>query len=660
MHLSSHDAGHPVPPDAARVIEELRTRLDTYDLALQAGGIGAWEWDARTDRIRWSHHLEELVGLAPGTFDGRYGTFLSHVHPEDVDEVSRAITRAMTGEAAYDVEFRVIRPLDEQVRWMHATAVVLRGPGGRVERIVGNQVDVTDRKAAELQLRETADLLEYVLDTSPIVLFAGRLHGEEFVPDYVSSNSERVQGWSPEAFLSSSLRWTELLHPDDVDHVMAANRRALSDGQSEWATRLLQPDGQYGSYRTVLRVNRDASGAASYVGCTLDVTESHRMEQQLQQAQKMEAVGQLAGGVAHDFNNLLLVISGYAEVARAASAPGCGADKALGEVERAARQATSLVQQLLTFSRRHESEEVTVDIAETVHGLRDLLDTTAGERIRLAVSVIGDGVRVRLGQGQLEQVLLNLVVNARDAMPRGGDLTIAVDPVDVDDAVGRFPTLTAGTYARIVVSDTGEGMTPETKARAIEPFFTTKPVGLGTGLGLSTVYGIVSTAGGAMALHSIPNQGTSVELYLPRQVEVDPPDSLVAAPAPQQANSAENGRRRLLLVEDQPQVRALLSTSLERLGYAVLTAVDGADALSIVEREQPELDLVITDVVMPELNGFELAERLGSIAPELGVLFMSGYADTGEDDPRASGRGFLQKPFSIAELSTEVERILTG
>jgi two-component system, cell cycle sensor histidine kinase and response regulator CckA len=303
---------------------------------------------------------------------------------------------------------------------------------------------------------------------------------------------------------------------------------------------------------------------------------------------------------------------------------------------------------------------VTVDIAETVHGLRDLLDTTAGERIRLAVSVIGDGVRVRLGQGQLEQVLLNLVVNARDAMPRGGDLTIAVDPVDVDDAVGRFPTLTAGTYARIVVSDTGEGMTPETKARAIEPFFTTKPVGLGTGLGLSTVYGIVSTAGGAMALHSIPNQGTSVELYLPRQVEVDPPDSLVAAPAPQQANSAENGRRRLLLVEDQPQVRALLSTSLERLGYAVLTAVDGADALSIVEREQPELDLVITDVVMPELNGFELAERLGSIAPELGVLFMSGYADTGEDDPRASGRGFLQKPFSIAELSTEVERILTG
>jgi two-component system, cell cycle sensor histidine kinase and response regulator CckA len=651
MAGDSSDPGPSVP--AARVIAELQARLDSYELALQVGGIGAWEWRIAGDGIRWSRHLEELMGLAAGSFDGRYETFLSYVHPDDADEVAVTIQRALDGERPYDFEFRIIRSDDGRVRWMHTTAAVIRDAAGRPERIVGNQVDITDWKTAELQLRETTDLLEYVLDTSPIVVFAGTVEDGEFIPDYVSGNSERVQGWSADAFLSSSMRWTELLHPDDVGRVIAANHRALEHGQSEWETRLLQPDGRYGSYRTVLRVNTDADGPVSYVGCTLDVTESHRMQEQLQQAQKMEAIGQLAGGVAHDFNNLLLVISGYAEVARSRSAPGGAADLAMGEVERATRQATSLVQQLLTFSRRQELEEVTVDVADTVLGMKDLLATTAGEQVHLEVVIEADAVCVRLGQGQLEQMILNLVVNARDAMPTGGDLTIAVAPVELDGSASTSTTLPAGSYVRVACSDTGEGMTSEIRARAFEPFFTTKPVGSGTGLGLATVYGIVSKAGGGMALGSDPGAGTTVELYLPRHVEMEGRAELATTEA---ASRARGGL--LLLVEDQPQVRALLTTSLERLGYDVLSAKDGADALSLVEGEQPDLDLVITDVVMPGMDGLELADRLRVASPDLDVLFMSGYADTSDDRHRTYGRGFLQKPFSIHELSAEVGRIL--
>ncbi|HEX5761332.1 MAG TPA: response regulator [Thermoanaerobaculia bacterium] len=385
--------------------------------------------------------------------------------------------------------------------------------------------------------------------------------------------------------------------------------------------------------------------------------ESELLDEQLRQTQKMEAVGRLAGGVAHDFNNLLTVILGYGSSAAARVAHDPEAAKELEEVLLAARRAAALTRQLLSFSRRQVLQPRLLDPNELVRGVERLLRRLLGEQVELQVELAPGVGRVLADPDQIEQVLLNLAVNGREAMPEGGRLTIETADVELDAvAAARQGGLESGRYVQIAVADTGVGIDPEARRRLFEPFFTTKEPGQGAGLGLASSYGIVRQSGGCILVYSEPGQGARFKIYLPRAGNAaTPPPREAAAPRPP-------AQATVLLVEDDSALRRLARTVLEGKGYRVLEADSSDSALSLAAARAGEIDLLLTDVVMPGLSGPDLARRLRATRPALPVLLMSGYFDDAvEQDGLAEfGTAFLQKPFNAAGLTSKVREVLNG
>ncbi|HKT88622.1 MAG TPA: PAS domain S-box protein [Candidatus Sulfotelmatobacter sp.] len=386
-----------------------------------------------------------------------------------------------------------------------------------------------------------------------------------------------------------------------------------------------------------------------------DVTDRRILEDQFRQAQKMEAVGRLAGGVAHDFNNLLMVISGYAEVILA----NLPCEHPLHEkgraIQQAADRATTLTRQLLAFSRKQLLELKIVDVNAIVQDMERLLRPLIGENVEFITALAPEAAHTRADSGQLEQVLMNLVVNAKDAMPGGGKLTIQTQNILMDESHRRGQQfIRPGRYVMLSVSDTGTGMDKETQSRIFEPFFTTKEKGKGTGLGLSTVYGIVKQSGGYVMVQSEVGQGTSFQIYLP-QVEGDVETN--AAPAP---DAASGGSETILLVEDEESVRQLVRDTLSAKGYKVLEADSGEAGLAAADAHKGKIDLVISDVVMPGMSGRDLVKNLSKTRPETRVLYLSGYTEDAivSDGSIESGTAFLQKPFSLLSLSRKVREVL--
>jgi signal transduction histidine kinase/ActR/RegA family two-component response regulator len=391
-----------------------------------------------------------------------------------------------------------------------------------------------------------------------------------------------------------------------------------------------------------------------------EIVERHRAELalrqsegQLRQAQKLEAIGRLAGGIAHDFNNLLTAIMGYGQLARARPTD---VGPHLDEVLRAAERAASLTRQLLAFSRQQVLEPKVLDLNAVITGLDKLLRRLIGEDIDLVTApALGLG-RVKADPGQIEQVIMNLVVNARDAMPAGGNLTIETANVELDEeaAVTRLE-VRPGPYVMVAVSDTGSGMTPEVKARIFEPFFTTKEIGKGTGLGLSTVHGIVKQSEGHIEVYSELGHGTTFKVYLPRVEE-----STEHRPGAIATGGRLEGVETVLVVEDEEAIRRVIGVALRLYGYTVLEAMDGSQAIDIFEGGDPPIDLLITDVVMPLMSGPELALRVAHALPHLKVLFVSGYTDRAliHQGLRQPGTAFLQKPFTPERLARKVREVL--
>jgi two-component system cell cycle sensor histidine kinase/response regulator CckA len=396
-------------------------------------------------------------------------------------------------------------------------------------------------------------------------------------------------------------------------------------------------------------------GRSAQLAVLIDVTGRGEMEEQLRQAQKMEAVGMLAGGVAHDFNNLLTIINGYTQLILNNLKPGDKNRHSAEQVMKAGERAAALTNQLLAFSRRQVLQLKVLDLNQAVASLGTMLQRLIGEDIDLRLELRPDLGRVSADPGQLEQVLMNLVINARDAMPQGGTLTIETANVHLDDSyAGRHLAVKPGSYILLAVSDTGLGMDEATKQRLFEPFFTTKPPGKGTGLGLSTVFGIVKQSGGSVEVYSEPGSGSSVKVYFPR---VDQP-----VPVEEEARKrqAPRGTETILLVEDDEMVRNLVRETLEREGYKVMGAADPLEAQRIAEGYRGKMQLLITDVVMPRLNGKELAKALVERRPELKVLYMSGYTDSAIVNSGILQKevAFLQKPFTPAALTAKVRDVL--
>ena len=439
-------------------------------------------------------------------------------------------------------------------------------------------------------------------------------------------------------------------HKEIISALVAAGQ--LRGVEAQWHRR----DGKIITVRVSGRTLQEGGNTLGFEMIVEDITERRLLEEQLRQAQKMEAVGQLAGGIAHDFNNLLTIIKGNTQLLLEKLHEVDSRRNGVEQIQKAADRAATLIYQLLAFSRKQVVEFKVIDLNSVIATAVQLLRRLMSEQIELRILSVPDLGRVRADAGQIEQVILNLALNARDAMPDGGLLTIQTDNVDLEEPFeSRHFNILPGSYVMLAVSDTGQGMDAETLAHIFEPFFTTKPVGKGTGLGLSTVYGIVNQSNGAVAVQSEPGSGSTFRIYLPR---VDQPVQSLEVVEPSPAHYS--GSETVLVVEDEDGVRALISTLLERNGYYVLEAHTAEDALAVIHRHNAPVHLLLTDLILPRMNGRELAERVEAISPLTRTLFMSGYTDDAalRDGVYDSRQAFLPKPFSMEVLLQKVREVL--
>ena len=477
------------------------------------------------------------------------------------------------------------------------------------------------------------------------------------VPDTIAFQSpatRAILGRAPEEFVGRSI--LEFLHPEDVGVVREGLSRALANPETprKAVYRFRHADG---SWRTVEGIGKrlPGPGPPRVVVNSRDVTESRALEQQLLQAQKMEAVGRLAGGVAHDFNNLLTAILGYADLMEERVSGDEDLSANLREIRTAGQRAAALTRQLLAFSRKQILQPRTLDLNTVVTSIEKMLRRLIGEDIEIVTRLAPSVGSVRADPGQIEQVLVNLAVNSRDAMPRGGTLAIETSDVTLDAGFAAArPGAAPGPHAVLTVRDTGVGMTDDVKAHAFEPFFTTKTKGEGTGLGLATVYGIVKQSGGYVSVESEPGRGTTFRIYLPRVEEPAEP------PGEEPASQPPRGHETILLVEDEEAVRRLSRSVLVARGYTVLEAVSGEEALEAARAHPGRIHLLLTDLVMPKVGGRELATRLAATRPETKALFVSGYTDEAiaQHGALEPGIAFLQKPFTPLALARKVREVL--
>ena len=513
--------------------------------------------------------------------------------------------------------------------------------------------DVTERKLAETErrAREAAEAaregLSALLRDLDAIVWESETPGRDTFT-FVSGRVEEILGYPLEPWTDSEGFWAQIVHPDDLDSTHLFFREAAAEREHhELVYRVLAADGRTVWVRDIVRVSTDAAGHTRVRGVMVDMTRQRELEGHLLQSQKMEAVGQLAGGIAHDFNNLLTVVRGYAQLLSARVADE-RAQQDLAAIIAAAERAAALAGQLLAFSRRAPRRAEVLDLNGVVRELDAMLRRLISEDIALVIDVPDHPIFIKADRSQLEQVLVNLVVNSRDALSGRGTIDIEVGRGDVAEKEAAQRGLRAGPYGLLVVTDTGVGMDEDTLGRIFEPFFTTKEVGKGTGLGLSTVYGIVEQTGGRIEVESAKGRGTKVTVYLPGT------PSAGDEPSPDD----EEPEATILLAEDEPSLRTLACSILEGARWRVLEARDGREALAIAAQYPGIIDLLLTDVVMPELNGPELAQQLRSLRPELRVLYMSGYADS--TLMRASERGapLVRKPFDPDELTTRVRTML--
>ena len=506
-----------------------------------------------------------------------------------------------------------------------------------------------------VRLAEREELFRLISENAADMIAVVSVDGQRL---YNSPSYERALGYTAEELVRTAS--FEQIHPEDRASVMAAAEETRRTGVGcRLEYRIRHKRGDWRVFESTSSAVRNANGETEkLVIVNRDITERKQLEQQLYLSQKLEAVGRLSGGVAHDFNNLLGVIIGYSEVMQKRMAPNDRFREAADEILKAAHRAAALTKQLLAFSRKQVLEPKVLDLNTVVADVEKMLKRLIGEDILLEILVSPDLHAVKADPGQIGQVIMNLAVNARDAMPNGGKLTIETVNTTLDEKdAGRYRYVVPGQYVKLRVSDTGCGMDAETQSHVFEPFFTTKEKGKGTGLGLATVYGVVKQSGGYIWLQSDVGKGTQFEIFLPRvEGEIEKPQK-ASAPAKE-----SRGGQTILVVEDEQALRKLTSSVLQDLGYTVLEAGDAAEALALVKQSKPAVDLLLTDVVMPGKSGRDLADELVPQIPGMKVLFMSGYTDGAIAAHRVlePGLSLLRKPFSSEELTQTVARILAG
>jgi two-component system, cell cycle sensor histidine kinase and response regulator CckA len=531
--------------------------------------------------------------------------------------------------------------------WVHIEAAPSGEDGIECGAVL---TDISERKRAETIRQESEARIRAIYDHLPNPTLVWQHHATGFILTAFNEAARAATNGGLSSFMGRSAAELPCGIPDlaaDIERCFAQRvsiRRELDFASLAWQTsgRLVATYGFVPPDMVLLH--------------TEDVTEQRQNEEQLRVAQRMEAVGQLAGGIAHDFNNLLTVIVNYTTFAMEAVGERDPLRADLVEIHKAGVRATALTRQLLAFGRRQVLQPQVLDLNKIVKGMEAMLRRLLGEDIDLSVALAMDLGMVMADPGQIERVVMNLAVNARDAMPDGGKLTIETADLDIDEACASQQTgVNPGSYVTLSVTDTGCGMDEKTRARLFEPFFTTKRTGTGAGLGLATSYGIVKQSGGSICVHSEPTRGSTFKVYLPRELSAR--ETVERAPP---ITSRASGTETILVVEDEEAVRNLAGRILSEVGYTVLAAANGHEALLICERHQEAISLVLTDIIMPQMGGKQLAEHLARLYPNLRVLFMSGYTDDAivKHGVLDEGTHFIGKPFSPADLTRMVRRVL--
>jgi PAS domain S-box-containing protein len=617
----------------------------------RVGKLGSYRLEFASGTWVSSQGLDDVFGI-DGEFRRDVGNWLGLVHPDDRGMVGRHFTDEVLGQGkAFDMRYRIVRHNDGEERWVHGRGELELDGSGVPAIMIGTIQDITESVEREQALRSTSDELDRIFTLTLDMLCVVRPDGELL---RVNAAWERVLGWPIEQLEGSEL--LAIVHEDDVANTREAMRE-LAGGKDliDFTNRCRCKDGthRFIEWRSVLAGGVIYAAARDVSERQRSQAERQRLEQQLLQSQKMESVGLLAGGVAHDFNNLLTVILGSTEALSDRVNPDDQQQALLAEVTSAAQRAADLTRQLLAFSRRQVLQPRVLDLNNVVADLSRMLGRMLGEDVQISLMLGAQVGAVFADPGQLHQIIVNLAVNARDAMPQGGTLTFETTDVPPAEAAG-LTAASQGSYVALVVRDTGIGMDEATRARIFEPFFTTKGE-MGTGLGLATVYGIVTQSGGQILVSSQPGVGTTFKIFLPRAAQG------LAASAPSAAGPKSLGRREtVLLVEDEPRVRAVLKRVLAGAGYDVLEASNAEDASLIHERFDGTIHALVTDLVMPGKTGLALAKHLTSMRPALKVLYMSGYAPNAQqlaldtDD----GASFLQKPITPRQLLSTLRNVL--
>lgn len=634
--------------DRKRAESSLRESEAQFRVIADSAPVMIWLTDADGHCTFLNRAWLELTGRALHQELGR--GWSRWMHPNDLPDSLNAYDKALSERAEFQIEFRIL-DRNGEYRLLRDHGVPRFDASGNFQGHVGYCTDISDSRRAETALRESEERFRLLAENSADVVAS---HSPEGRYTYLSPSSLLVLGYAPEELIGMSPY--ELVHPDDLDSLLRFHTKMVErQGVSTLQFRLHCKDGKYRWMESTAVPIRDHEGQIIEIQSAMrDISERKEKIEQTITTQRLEALGRLAGGIAHDFNNLLVGIFGHAELAEREVPSGSTTAEHLREIISNGERAASLTRQLLTFSRHQMTDISTLDLNEIVRGMEKLLRRTLGEDVDLQTMEDADLWPVRTGRGLIEQVLLNLVVNARDAMPLGGRIEIDTQNVVLDDReASRYADLTSGEYVLLAVTDTGPGVPDEIRNRIFDPFFTTKNPGKGTGLGLATGYGVVRQTGGTIAIDSAHHGGARFLVFLPRAF--GRPEH---KEEPTSREPTHTGSGTVLLVEDEDGVRDVAATVLRRAGLTVLPADDGVAALAILEEHGESVDLLLTDMVMPRMGGQELVDRAQERWPGIKVICCSGH--TNVMLPTSSSVEFLQKPFTPSSLIKTVLEALVA
>jgi two-component system, cell cycle sensor histidine kinase and response regulator CckA len=625
--------------------------FDRYAAIVKSSDDPIIETDLNGTVLSWNPAAGRIYGYSANEMIGKPISILAP--PDHPDEIPGILEQLRRNELVKNFENVRVRKDGQRIN-VSLSIFPVRGSYGEISGFCTITRDITERKRAEEARVCLAAAIEQAAETIVITDADGTIQ-------YVNPAFEKLSGYSREEAIGKNPRILKSGRQDQDFY--RAMWDTLTRGEV-WTGNFInkRKDGKIYEEVAVISPVRDASGKiVNYVAVKRDVTHEMQMEAQIRQAQKMEAVGKLTGGIAHDFNNLLTAILGYSEILLSRVSDVDPSRRDIEEIKHAAERAAAMTRQLLAFSRKQILKPRILSLNEVVLHTEKMLRRLIGEHIEFTVFAADDLWRVKVDPGQIEQVIMNLVVNSKDAMPEGGKLTIETSNAELDDSYVRdHPYVKPGPYVMLAVSDSGCGIDAETQSHIFEPFFTTKEQGKGTGLGLSTVYGIVKQSSGYIFVFSDPGKGTAFKVFLPRVEEIpdqgSPPEEILT----KIKSTKVMGSETILISEDEGSVRELVQTVLENQGYKVLVAQDGTEALEVSCRYDGPIHLLITDLVMPQIGGQELAKRLAQSRPGIKTLFMSGYTEDAvvHHGILESGGTFIQKPFRLGVLERKVREVL--